>query len=315
MSNQIPQTAWEETWTVVDAVRFLVMNGERLRGDNTLASRVNPLLSQWFMGQDAPLLSDEHLRVLAPNLLETLSLLRANLQEVGLDHSSHLLSVLWIRLFCNHGIVIQPRALIGFAWWLCSSEAKGDYFLYRYLNEDRKYVGPPHEPSGKRGRTALDLAFGNLPATIAGKEYVAEWRVKKITIEPKAANASGQRISGEVPQLKAAQQSSRAESNAIALKKQGKPKKRRNIAALKKLYGTNCVDLVREVLASLVKRKNSLVYSGPMNARPYSTALSLPELASELKRKEKSISRYADSTLKPVLGYFVSAPRGRPPSL
>ncbi|MBS7808922.1 hypothetical protein [Variovorax sp. PCZ-1] len=307
---------WETMWSARQAVQYFLLDDKQMREDGVLARRINSRLDSWFDGAKGALLQDEVLREEVPNLSHILSRLDEHMLERKLTRELLFPPPLWMRLFKELQFPIQAHAMNELKLWQLRNEAKGRYFLYKYWNEKRQnYIGPKHEPTGKHGRTALELANGDLPDKLTKMVLALNWIVEayagfkvKTKIKPvpdgKVTPRKSKRNLQEVEAIQ----------KAIA-SKPSKPGKRRNIKALRTQYGTGCVDAVEQALEHCVERRKSNVIKGSSDNRPYSTSLSPLALIEHLQGRYRTVARYAVSTLKPVLGHFVQTPRGRPPTL
>ncbi|MBS7807955.1 hypothetical protein [Variovorax sp. PCZ-1] len=316
MNKIVQSDLWETMWSARQAVQYLLCDGKQMREDGFLARRINSRLESWFDGAKGALLQDEVLREATPHLSHILSRLDEHMRERNLSPDLLWPPPLWIRSFKALQFSIQAHAMDELNLWQSANEAEGKYFLYKcWSTKKQDYFGPKHEPTGKLGCTALDLAVGDLPERIVQRAHALEWIVETHSIIKAKTKVK------PVPDDKVAQRKSKRnleesiEIHKVAPSKPSKPGKRRNIYVLRTRYGPGCVDAVQSALEHYVESRQSNVIKGSSDNRPYSTSLSPPALIEFLQGKYKAVGRYAVSTLKPVLGHFVQTPRGRPPTL
>ena len=305
--------SWADLWSTQMAVQHILFNDEKMQANTFLASRLKNGLDLWFSGARGALINDEHLKEQLPYVSQVLAKIEERVRKVNSVVELRLPPAIWFRIFYDLAIPVPPQSLIGLAWWQFSNEAKGRYFLHKYWDEDKNvFFGPMHELTAKRGRTALEFLSGGLPDKIVSNAHAFEWIVESHASVGKNApnefSAHMETMSSKTkhPVIK------KVEAKTAA---SAKSRKRRNVNALRTSYGSGCVEAVREALEQHVARRQSPIVKGSSDSRPYSTLLSMSELIELLQIKHQALARYSVSTLKPVLGFFIQTPRGKPPTL
>jgi hypothetical protein len=313
MKSEIADDLWAKLWLIQMAVQYILLDGEKMRDDVALASHIKDRIDLWFSGSRGALTNDEYLLEHLPNLSQVLTKIEDRFGKVNSVAELRLPPAVWFRIFYDLAIPTAPQSLIRLAWWQFSNEAKGRYLLYKYWDKKKNaHVGPMHEQAGKRGRTALDFLSAGLPAKISSQLHVLEWVVEAHESNKRSAPNQFPVPKKTMSSITKHPEKKKAEAKTAVA---AKPRKRRNINALRTNYGLGCVTAVQEALDHQVERKQSLIVKGSSDNRPYSTSLGTSELIELLQRKHQAVARYSVSTLKPVIGYFVQTPRGRPSTL
>lgn len=303
--------SWNDNWIWLQAVPTLFIAPSLIAPEICTPSWLDVVLRDAYGGRFGRVREDKAFKALAIALSDVASKLKARMSEVGLTDHDSLPPILWFRLAQEAGLAPHSTAKEQFETWQETNRTQGMLPLY-LRNKDDKLYGPKREREGYGkviGYSVLELLEEKRDKP-RNWPYCRNWEAPNL--KRQRVNTAQETVDKLGNDLIANDQSDAEVPEKPTPETYSASKRRkRSRADIERVCGSGVFQALEQCLSLNAKSKQNLVQLRGRNRRQYNCQLSLDELVEALKKKYSDLI-YRESTIKSVLPYFVSCPRGRP---